>query len=157
MGWRGSGIRSVAATLVMAALESVAAGQVAMRAFPEGMSAFAVAPVVRVEPRVEPRVERRGLWVASIAALVAANIADSMSSWRKDESNGVLAGGGGQFGMRGVAIKGGVNALWIVGQALALRKNRAYRTMSIANFAGAAVFGGLAYRNSAIGRGGGLR
>jgi hypothetical protein len=37
-----------------------------------------------------------------------------------------------------------------VGQAIALRKNQAFRTVAIVNFAAASIFGALAYRNRSI-------
>jgi hypothetical protein len=118
--------------------------------------------VIEVAPRTEPKVEAnragRALWIASIAALGVANIADARSSWSKNEGNRVLAGGGGTFGAKGAAIKGGINAVWIAGQVIALRKSHAHRTVAIVNFAAASIFGALAYRNRSIpGPAGGLR
>ena len=80
--------------------------------------------VTGVAPRTEPKVEAnragRALWIASVAALGVANIADARSSWSKNEGNRVLAEGGGTFGAKGAAIKGGINAVWIAGQMFAL-------------------------------------
>jgi hypothetical protein len=47
-------------------------------------------------------------------------------------------------------VKGGINALWIGSQVIALRKSREHRTMAIVNFTAASIFGVLAYRNSSI-------
>jgi hypothetical protein len=110
--------------------------------------------VTGVAPRTEPKVEAnragRALWIASVAALGVANIADARSSWSKNEGNRVLTGGGGTFGAKGAAIKGGINAVWIAGQVIALRKGQAHRTVAIVNFAAASIFGALAYRNRSI-------
>jgi hypothetical protein len=108
----------------------------------------------RSAPRMAPKVGAgragRALWMASVAALAAANVADAQSSWSKDEGNRVLAGAGGRFGAKGAALKGGINAVWIVGQVMALRRNPAHRTIAIVNFTAASVFGVLAYRNRNI-------
>jgi len=96
----------------------------------------------------------RNLWIASVAALTAATVADGVTSWNKSESNRMLAGSGGTFGAKGAAIKGGINVLWIAGQVVALRRGASHRTLAIANIAGASVLGAIAYRNSGIGTGG---
>jgi hypothetical protein len=111
---------------------------------------FVTAIAPRTAQKIETNRSGRALWIASIAALGIANIADARSSWSKDEGNQVLAGAGGTFGAKGAAIKGGINAAWIVGQMFALRKNHAYRTVAIVNFAAASIFGALAYRNRSI-------
>jgi hypothetical protein len=92
----------------------------------------------------------RAVWIASIAALAAANVADAHTSWNKSEGNGILAGSNGSFGAKGAAIKGGVNGLWVVGQVIWLRKNSRYHTLAFVNFAAASLFGALAYRNQGI-------
>ena len=111
---------------------------------------FVTAIAPRTAQMIEANRSGRALWIASIAALGIANIADARSSWSKDEGNQVLAGAGGTFGAKGAAIKGGINAVWIAGQMFALRKNHAYRTVAIVNFAAASIFGALAYRNRSI-------
>ena len=113
-------------------------------------SEFAATIAPRTEPKVEANHAGRALWIASVAALAVANIADASSSWSKNEGNRVLAGGGGTFGAKGAAIKGGINAAWIAGQVIALRKNKAHRSTAIVNFAAASIFGALAYRNRSI-------
>ena len=111
---------------------------------------FVTAIAPRTAPKIDANRSGRALWIASVAALGVANIADARSSWSKDEGNQVLAGAGGTFGGKGAAIKGGINAAWIVGQVIALRKNQAHRTVAIVNFAAASIFGALAYRNRSI-------
>ena len=103
----------------------------------------------QVRPKTDPA-RGRTVWIASVAALAAANVADARTSWNKGESNRVLAGGSGGFGPRGALIKGGVNGVWIVSQVIGFRKSPRYRTAAIVNFAAAAVFGALAHRNCAI-------
>jgi hypothetical protein len=93
----------------------------------------------------------RGLWMASIAALAGANVADARSSWGKGETNRTLAGAQGDFGARGTLIKSGVNSVWVVGQLVALRKNPAHRRLlAIVNFAAASVFAVTSYHNYGI-------
>jgi hypothetical protein len=111
---------------------------------------FVTAIAPRTAPKIEANRSGRALWIASVAALGVANIADARSSWSKEEANQVLAGGRGTFGVKAATIKGGINAAWIVGQVIALRKNHAYRSTAIVNFAAASIFGGSAYRNWSI-------
>ena len=89
----------------------------------------------------------RKLWIASIVALAAANAADAHSSWSRYEGNRALMGPRQKFGARGAAIKGGVNAAWVVGQVLWLRKNPAHRALGVVNLAAASVFAALAWHN----------
>lgn len=109
--------------------------------------------VARATPRTAAKTGTgrlgRAVWIASVAALAAANVADAKTSWSKYEGNGILAGGG-RFGAKGVATKGGINALWIGSQVIALRKTREHRAIAIVNFAAASIFGAVAYRNSSI-------
>src|SRR5690242_10070916 len=58
----------------------------------------------------------RAIWMASVGALVLANVADARTSWKKAESNRILAGPEGRFGARGLLIKGGINGLWVASQ-----------------------------------------
>ncbi len=97
-----------------------------------------------------PAKHSKALWLASVAALAASHVADTRSSWNKDEANRLLAGSNGRFGAKGAAIKTGVNALWIAGQVAALRRNPAHRTLAIINFAAASVLGALAWRNATV-------
>ena len=146
--WAVAVVMSAAATLV---LQGVAAAQ------EDGESSSPVESsefVARRTPGMEAKAGTgrlgRALWIASVAALVAANVSDAKTSWNKCEGNGILAGTGGRFGAKGVAVKGGINALWIGSQVIALRKSREHRTIAIVNFAAASFFGVLAYRNSTI-------
>lgn len=153
--WIAAVVRWVAVALV---LQGVAAAQDAeARSSPAvgGEFGATAGPLLdRPAPRMAPKVGAgragRALWMASMAALAAANMADAQSSWGKEEGNRVLAGGGGRFGAKGAALKGGINAVWIVGQVMALRRNPAHRTITIVNFTAASVFGALAYRNRSI-------
>ena len=89
----------------------------------------------------------RKLWLVSLAALTAANVADAQSSWGRPELNGIL---GARFGGRGIAIKVGINGAWIVGQVIVLRRHRAYRAFAVGNFAAAGVFTGAAVHNYGV-------
>lgn len=113
-------------------------------------SAFMARPAPRVRVQTGKGSLGRAVWIASVAALAAANISDAKTSWNKYEGNGVLAGRGGKFGAKGVAIKGSINAAWIASQVVALRKNPENRAVAIVNFAAASILGVLAYRNSTI-------
>lgn len=146
--WAVAVVRWAAVALVWQGV--VAAQDAEASSSPAVSGEFAATAEPRMAPKVGAGRAGRALWMASVAALVAANVADARSSWRKDEGNRVLAGTGGRFGARGAALKGGINALWIGSQVMALRKSREHRTIAIVNFAAASIFGVLAYRNSSI-------
>jgi len=134
----------VGLNLVGAAAAEEHPGQAFVGPPPEARMAAASQPVFEARP------PGRAIWIASIAVLAAANVADARTSWNKGEGNRLLAGDGGNFGPRGAAIKGGVNGLWVAGQVIALRRTPKYRAMAVVNFAAAAIFGALACRNHAI-------
>ncbi|MCW5980529.1 MAG: hypothetical protein KIT09_20790 [Bryobacteraceae bacterium] len=91
---------------------------------------------------------RGKLWWASVAALVGASLVDAHSSWGRQELNPVLRGSNGQFGFKGVAIKGGIAGGVIAAQSLLLQNNpQASKSMAMANFGMAGVFGGVAMYN----------
>jgi len=90
------------------------------------------------------------LLVASFAAVTAAEMADSASSWGKLESNPVL--GQSRFGVAKAGVKIGLVTGILTGQYLLLRHHgpAAYKAMAAINFASAGVLGGIAYRNTRI-------
>lgn len=91
---------------------------------------------------------RGKLWWASVAALIGASFVDAHSSWGRQELNPVLRDANGHFGMKGVAIKGGIAGGVIAAQYFLLRNNNgAAKSMAIANFGMAGVFGGVAMYN----------
>lgn len=103
---------------------------------------------IRAEERHERHVNR--IWIASMIAMVAASGYDAGTSWGKQEGNGLLASPDGTFGARGLSIKAGVAAAIIVPQIL-LHKHKDLRAKFAAgNFAGAAVFTGVAIHNLGI-------
>ena len=110
-------------------------------------SAFALPAAPVAAPRPAPG---RALWMASVAALAAANIADAHSSWSKYESNPAMAAPGRTFGARGAAIKGGVNAAWVVGQIFLLRKYHAHRALAVINLVAASAFAACAAHNYGV-------
>jgi hypothetical protein len=91
---------------------------------------------------------RQTLWKASLAAVIAASALDAHSSWGKQEANPLLANRAGQFGTRGVAIKGVVTAGALGAQWLMLRhRPEARRVATLTNFGVAAVHGAVAAHN----------
>ena len=91
---------------------------------------------------------RQTLWKASLAAVVAASALDAHSSWRKQEANPLLANGAGQFGTRGVALKGAITAGALGAQWLILRNRpEARRVATLTNFGVAAAYGAVAVHN----------
>src|SRR5450759_1682791 len=117
--WAVAVVRWAAVALVLQGV--VAAQDAEASSSPAVSGEFAATADPRMAPKVRAGRAGRALWMASLAALAAANVADVQSSWRKDEGNRVLAGTGGRFGARGAVLKGGINAVWIVGQVMALR------------------------------------
>jgi hypothetical protein len=91
---------------------------------------------------------RPTLWQASLAAAIAASALDAHSSWGKPESNPVLANRAGQFGARGLALKGLITAGAFGAQWLIVRhRPEARRAATFTNFGVAAVYGAVAVRN----------
>jgi len=98
-----------------------------------------------VEDQHEKRV--RAAWIASIVAMTAATTADAVSSWHKQESNGLLASSNGTFGGRGVALKAGIAAGFLTPQII-FRKHRDWHAaFAVGNFAEAGIFTGAAIHN----------
>jgi hypothetical protein len=93
------------------------------------------------------------LWRISLASVAAANAFDIRSSWGKHELNATLAGGNGNFGARGVALKLSLQGGMVAVERLLLGRRptgRAYRAAAIVNFMAASVIGGVAARNYGI-------
>jgi hypothetical protein len=90
------------------------------------------------------------IWIASMLAMAAASGFDAETSWGKLEANSLLASRDGTFGAKGVSIKAGAAAAIIIPQIL-FRKHKDLRVkFAIGNFAGAAVFSGVAIHNLGI-------
>lgn len=81
----------------------------------------------------------------SLAALMAGNAADGVSSWQRPEMNPIL---GPQFNSRAVAIKFGiVGATALLERALVKKHPELAKGFAVANFTAAGVFTGVAIRN----------
>lgn len=94
------------------------------------------------------RGQNRPLYWSSVAALTAAHVADTHSSWGKYEANPLLRSSDGRFGLRGAAVKSGIAAGNLTVQTLILRKwPKARKAAAIINFAAAGVIVGIAARN----------
>lgn len=107
---------------------------------------FSAIPYSLIE-RTPPAKSGRKLWAASLVAVTAASLLDAHSSWGRREANGILAGSNGRFGARGVAIKAGVNAFWVVSQIQACRRIRSCNKFTAINLALASMFAATAVRN----------
>ena len=93
----------------------------------------------------------RTLYHWSIAAMLAANVADVASSWSQQEANPLVAGGGAQFGTTSVAIKTGFVATSLLIQHVALRhRPDLYKKLAWMNFGTAGVLGGVAKYNMGV-------
>lgn len=100
----------------------------------------------------EERAASKGkrLWIWSLAALAAGNIADMHSSWGRPEANPLLAGANGRFDWRSAGIKLGIQTPLIGFQLWRTRKNPSpslYKSYSITNFAVGGAFAGVAIHN----------
>ncbi len=98
--------------------------------------------------RPAPAGRYRDLWLASLTAMIAANVVDSHSSWGYPERNGLLRGSDGTFGSRAVAIKsgmiGGIAALeWLLTRG----RGRGRGMVAIMNFGASAAITTVAIRN----------
>jgi hypothetical protein len=97
----------------------------------------------------EPRKASRRLWVASVAALVAASALDIASSRNGIEANPLMRSQNGTFSMtRGVLLKSGFSTGIIVSGLLVSRHSpSAAKQLAIFNFGTAAALTGLSVRN----------
>jgi hypothetical protein len=87
----------------------------------------------------------------SIAAVLAANVADAATSWRSQEANPVVAGTGTQFGVTSVAIKSGFVGASLLIQHLALRhRPDLYKRLAWMNLITSGAFAGIASHNMSV-------
>ena len=94
---------------------------------------------------------RGSFWKASVAALAAAAAADAQTSVGRRELNPLLAGPGGRFGMRGIAIKGAITGGAIGMQYLLTRRNPASaKYAAAANFGMTGIFSAAAMHNRGL-------
>jgi hypothetical protein len=92
-------------------------------------------------------------YAASVAALVAANALDIHSSYGKYEVNPLVAGSGGRFTGRSIAVKSGIVAGTLVVQWLIVRKHPEWKAkLAWLNLGTAGVYSGIALRNYGVPR-----
>lgn len=85
---------------------------------------------------------------ASVAAVVAANVADATTSWGAREANPLL---GQTFDARAAAIKTGITGAMLLAERSAVRKGRlTKRKCTWINWAISGGLGVVAYRNSRV-------
>ena len=97
-----------------------------------------------------PASRGKKLWMWSLAALAAGNIADMHSSWGRPEANPLLAGANGRFDWRSASIKLGIQAPLIGFQLWRAHRNPSpslYKSYTITNFAVGGAFGAVAIHN----------
>ncbi len=100
-----------------------------------------------------PHPAGKHLWIASVAALAAANVMDAQSSWGKRELNPNLSGNNGTFGLQGAVLKLGIVGGVFTLESLLLRhraSTRWYRRLALVNFGSASVTGAVAIRNYGV-------
>jgi hypothetical protein len=87
-------------------------------------------------------------WKVSFAALAAGTTLDAASSYGRPELNPVLAGANGQFGVKGIAIKGGITVgILIVERYILKRHPDMERTLTMMNYSVGATYTSTAIRN----------
>src|SRR5690348_2401299 len=105
-------------------------------------------PITIAHVEDAPRRHTSRLWVASCMALIAATSADMASSWGRNEANPMLRSGDGRFGARGASIKLAMAGAMIAPQFFVMRRAPgSQRLFTIANFAQAGLYTGVAIRN----------
>lgn len=92
------------------------------------------------------------VWIASTVALLAATSLDAASSWGKYEGNPLLRSSNGTFGAQGVSLKFAIAGAMLAPQLLFRKNHRATKFFTIANFAQAGMFTGVAIHNFGIPR-----
>lgn len=106
--------------------------------------------------QAETKRRSKKLWVASIAALVAANAFDAYSSRGRYEANPLLRGPQGHFSTgRGLLLKSGTAAGTILTQALlakAAPERNLYTASAAINLVSAGALAGIAARNLRVGK-----
>jgi hypothetical protein len=96
----------------------------------------------------ETRRPSRKMWLASVALLAAASVADAASSWGRPELNPVLRSANGRFGGRAVGIKCGlVGATLTMEWLLGRNRPQADRPFAWMNFAAGAGTAAAALHN----------
>jgi hypothetical protein len=91
-------------------------------------------------------------WKLSIAALIAANVADVVSSRNKYEGNAVLQSSNGTFSTgKAIGVKAAMAGLPILGEYFVLRHHpRLGKLFTFVNYGEAGVFGAAAVHNFTI-------
>jgi hypothetical protein len=149
-------MRKILISLVFSVLPGLAQVNSILPSKPVDIREMAAPPAISGSEAATMSVEKAGppgrtLYRWSIAAALAANVADVASSWSQQEANPVVAGGGSQFGVTSVAIKSGFVATSLVIQHIALRhRPDLYKKLAWLNFGTAGVLGGVAKYNSGL-------
>ena len=103
---------------------------------------------ITFQEKPSPKLKR--LWMWSLAALAAGNIADIHSSWQAPEANPFLARSQGRFGWQSLGIKLGLQAPLVGFELWQAHKHPSptfYKTYTVTNFASGGVFGAAAIHN----------
>jgi hypothetical protein len=106
---------------------------------------------ISLQERPSPKLKK--LWMWSLAALAAGNIADVQSSWRAPEANPLLARSQGRFGWQSLGIKLGLQAPLVGFELWQAHKHPSatfYKTYTVTNFASGGVFGAAAIHNHTL-------
>lgn len=100
--------------------------------------------------RAETRAQR--IWKWSAAAMIAGASADVISSYGHQEANPLYRSPNGQFGARGLILRGGIVAGGLVVGSLVMRKHPYAYGPAVVNFGAGYGLGVLAIRNHRVTR-----
>jgi hypothetical protein len=90
------------------------------------------------------------VFAISIGALLGGTAMDAVSSWGKSEANPLLRSANGTFGMRGLAIKGGLAGAMVAPELLMHPDDATKKKLAIVNLVGASVFSAVVLHNLSI-------
>ena len=108
-----------------------------------------------IQPEPDPKIEKKArrtktVWRLSMAAFATATALDAATSVGKYESNPLLRSADGKFGMKGMAIKGGLAGVVLVPQIAFQNHRELHSKFAIINFIETGFFAALAIHNLGV-------
>jgi hypothetical protein len=106
---------------------------------------------IALEKNAAEKSDGRTFYRWSLAAVTAANTADSISSWHRIEANPLLATPGSQFDTKSLMLKSALLGVTILVEHWALRHSPTlYRTFAWVNLTIAGALGGVVAHNASL-------
>ena len=108
-----------------------------------------------IQPEPDPKIEKKArrtktVWRLSMAAFATATALDAATSVGKYESNPLLRSADGKFGVKGMAIKGGLAGVVLVPQIAFQNHRELHSKFAIINFIETGFFAALAIHNLGV-------